>query len=786
MSKAQSGIPMTASDWTQRVVRWLLFATLLVPVMVFPGFFFPFVTVRAVYFRVLVEVALALVLVLLLRREVVFFRRDVVLWSLVAWTLANTLAAVFGVAFMRSFFGDHERMGGVWFWVHMLGYYVALRIAFRMEDWWRFFRASVTVAAAVSAYGLVQHWFHPFTFGIGGVNAGATVGNPGLLAGYLLANVAFCAMLGVRARPAARLAYVAVGLVLATTIVLSGNRSSLLALAIGSGVALATHTLLPGRFRTHKALVAGLLLSAAVALPFLARLDAAQPVVSRIPVLTKLSWGVDSSRVIQWRAAVDGIRERPLLGVGPENYQIVWNGFYHPEMYRFLADTRWDRAHNAYLEAFSTAGVVGFLSLLAVWLAMLLSAGRAELRSHAGNADRFGPSPGGEGSVAIGFFAAYAFYLFFWFFDLNASMLWIAVAAFVASRALGSRLVEFGEPRPRRAQTTMVLAFGAVGLAALLYVHAFQTLRMARTLTRAGNRSLPMHQTLAAFESVFASPAPVTQHALLMYAGRLRDLYPSFPLIRSDPRRAQLFDRSFSLAVTEFARQERQDPLNERMLVQEARVLILGAYYYDDSRLYDAALTKLHRAVELAPRRVNTHLVLGVAYLNSKRPRQALQIFQQAYAVYPPHGQTHSYLAEAYSALDRPDSAALWLRSAVSRGYSPDPDFVERVASQLAAAGDARAAAELQWDYVRGKTGPAFLWSAGLAHPDPVNAGLATAAAELFAFAGDTAREGVVRAAAPALCVRPLPLASVAAAAISRSLDRAPTCEEPWRSANAF
>src|SRR5687768_9032981 len=130
---------VTADIPVVRLGRWLLYATLLVPVVVFPGFLFPFVTIRAVYFRVLVEVASGILLFLVLRREVrSTLRGDAFFWALLAWTAANALAAVFGVAPLRSLFGDHERMGGVWFWMHLLAYYVALRTFLRPEDWRRF------------------------------------------------------------------------------------------------------------------------------------------------------------------------------------------------------------------------------------------------------------------------------------------------------------------------------------------------------------------------------------------------------------------------------------------------------------------------------------------------------------------------------------------------------------------------------------------------------------------------------------------------------------------------
>lgn len=770
-----------------RSVRWLLYATLLVPIVVFPGFLFPFVTIRAVYFRVLVEIAAALLLYLVLRRElVVSFRRDLVFWALLAWIAVNTVAAAFGVAPMRSVFGDHERMAGVWLWAHFLAYYVVLRTALRPDDWWRFLRVAITVAAVVAGYGLLQLWFRPFNFGIGGVEAGSTIGNGGLLAVYLLANIAFCAMLAVRARPRAAIAYVAIALLLTVALVFSGNRSSTLALLIGAGVAVFSYAALAGSLRGRRALAAGAIFALTMALPFVTRLSWARPVTQRIPALGRLSSGVDSSRVIQWRAAVDGIRERPLLGVGPENYQVIWSQYQHPEMHRFISDSRWDRAHNAYLDAFATAGIFGFLALLAVWVALGWSAKAAADRASSREGSlAAGEPPGAVEAVALGFFVAYAFYLFFWFFDLNSTMLWIAAAAFVAGRATGAPLIEIGEPREKRWQTTMVLGIGGVALASVLYVHGFETLRMARTLDHARKPDQPLDEVLRDYESVFGSPAPVTQHAFLMYAGRLRDLHPRFTEIRSDPIQAGLFDRAFVLAITEFERQARQDPLNERVLVQHARVLMLGAYYYGNARLYESALDKLRRAVELSPRRVNTHLVLGVAYLNAKRPDLALQVFQQAYAVYPPLGQTHAYLAEAYSELDQPDSAAAWLRSAFEHGHIPDRALLRDVARDLAAAGNPRAAADLILDYLRSQRGPSFMW-ADRGRESWIDAQLAADAAELFHEAGDMERARAIRASAPAMCFRPGPLLSLAGRPSQLTwMGPAPDCRHPWQSGDA-
>lgn len=772
----------TPSSRLSAVARGLLYSTALVPIVVVPGFFFPYVTTRAVYFRVLVQLATAVLLYLSVRRRAtVSFRRDVVLFALVAWVGANALAAVFGASPIRSFFGDHERMGGVWFWLHLVAYYVLLRTFFESAHWAVFFRLHLAVATIVAMCGMVVARLQPFSRFVAPIEAGSTIGNAGLLAPYLLAALALCVILAITAGKRARVAYFAIGLVLVTGIVLSGNRSSTLGLLVGAGSAVACYALWLGRLQGWRIALVVAPLAAAVALPFLAGAPWAKPVTSRVYVLSKLSSGVDSIRVIQWHAAVEGIRDRPLMGVGPENYQIVWSRFYHPEMYRFIADSRWDRAHNAYLDAFSTAGILGFLSLLAVFLALGWSAWQAA-RAGVHRADQMvtARQPAAGVAVALGFSVAYAFFLAFWFFDLNSTMLWIALGAFVASRASGEPLFTFGPALARRWQSTMVLALGAVALAGVLYVHGFETLRMARNLDRVRDPRLSQEEILQRYRSVFASPAPVTQHVFVMYAANLASMRPRFQEIRANAVSGALFDRAFILAIEEFERQAVRDPYNERVSVQHARVLILGAYYYDNIRLYESALRRLERAVELAPRRVPTRLSLGMAYLNIQRPREALVEFDTAYTLYPPHGQTAAYIGLAHASLKENRQAVAWLKRAVAAGYELDRAILTRVLSGIANSGEPALGADYISYFLISKYGPASMWELA-SGGDAEDYRLAIFASDLFLRGGEVAKATDLASAAARLCERTVPLPTLARSALRADSVPVPDCRQPWR-----
>ena len=136
----------------------LLLASLLVPLIVGSDFFFPYVVPRNIFFRVVVEIgAAALVVALCFGRKTLDLRSEPILWSLVAFLAAASLSAAFSPASTHSFFGDFERMGGVWAWLHLVVFFLLLR-ALRDEDWSWVLNAALVVSLFVSLTAIWQHF----------------------------------------------------------------------------------------------------------------------------------------------------------------------------------------------------------------------------------------------------------------------------------------------------------------------------------------------------------------------------------------------------------------------------------------------------------------------------------------------------------------------------------------------------------------------------------------------------------------------------------------------------
>src|SRR5689334_2882985 len=178
-------------SWRNAIIV-LLLASLFVPLIIGSGFFFPYVVPRNIYFRVVVELGIAaLVLSVCFTGKTIDLRDEPIFWSLLLFVAASLLSALFSPARMHSLFGDFERMGGVWAWVHLLLFFVLLR-TLRDEDWPWILNGALIVSIIISILAIAEHVQFAASPLPGGVVAPstATIGNSGLLAAYLLMGIA--------------------------------------------------------------------------------------------------------------------------------------------------------------------------------------------------------------------------------------------------------------------------------------------------------------------------------------------------------------------------------------------------------------------------------------------------------------------------------------------------------------------------------------------------------------------------------------------------------------------
>jgi O-antigen ligase len=682
----------------------LLLASLLVPIIVPVGFFFPYVVPRNIFFRVIAELgAVALVWGLCFRDEELDLRYEPIFWALVAFVGAALLSALFSPARYHSLFGDFERMGGVWAWLHLSLFFLLLR-ALRDEEWSWVLNAALIVSTFVGISTILEHSTIAAATRLPDAMLSAsssTIGNSGLLAAYLLFGVALGAYLA-STSARFRLLYLAAAGANLLAMNYAENRSTVIGLAlgavVGSVIFAAVHTaprwrwIAPAIALSLALLVVGI--SKAIrAFPSSELLRDAPTVLQRL-ALTNPAGG-DESRTMQWRAAIEGFKDRPLIGYGLENHNLVWSAHLDPAIYRLDTDV-FDRTHNQYLELLATTGLIGALAFLSIWLAIgvtLIRAYRDERISAASLA------------ILSALQIAYAIFLFFWFVDLNSTMLWILFAALIASRENPNGVMRTALEGSRLSRgVARALAAGSVMVVTVaLYSEGYVTLRASRALDRVDSPGASVGQALGEFNILASAPGHQTAHTPLIMGQYLASLRPRYAEMRRRPAERRKLEAAFAGTDAAFRREIHRDTLNDRLYTHYAGLLLNEARFYGSGSYVEGAVASLNRAIELSPHRIQPRMLLATAYTEDADPDRARAVLEDAVKIDPDLGEPRYALAENYLRRGRSDSALTLLESSLTRRYVGEPEIYLAIGKRLELSGRGGAAAKLYSSYLEAK-----------------------------------------------------------------------------------
>ena len=371
--------------WIVRIGICLVPAT---PLVVGSGVIFPFVVGKAVFARSVIEITFACWAALVLFHPRRRPSRSWVIAAFAGWLLVSWVAGMLGVSPTRSLWSTYERMQGVFDLAHWFLFTLMAGSVFRTAaDWRLLFGVNLAFGFAVCAGGLL-HRYGLMDLGLPSDahdRLGSTLGNPMYLGAYATVNAligmaffvqalgrpAGTALRRLRNAGAAGLWAVAAGVHL-WAMWLSGTRSALAAL-VAALLVLAAY---PVRGWETAGRVAGalaaLILATVVSLVLTAPTTVLEPLVGSSAMWNRIQTeddGPDPSLELRKHFAAAGLRaflDRPVLGWGSQNFLIAW-GRYHRTDAEFFGD----HSHNKLVEELTTAGLLGLLSYLAVWTAML-------------------------------------------------------------------------------------------------------------------------------------------------------------------------------------------------------------------------------------------------------------------------------------------------------------------------------------------------------------------------------------------------------------------------------
>lgn len=359
-----------------------IYAGLLVPLMFIPVVIFPFVFSKLVFFQIVIGLTFPAYLALAWMEPAYRPRKHALTLAITAYFLAMALSVVFAVDPMRAWWGNQERMNGLFTLLHFFAWLVmATGVLRRWDDWRRLLNYEVALSGIMALVAIAQRFDPGLLLFQAGGRVGGLVDNPIYMAAYQIFNLFFLTLLFWKVKSRNwRIFYLVIAALDLTSFTLAQSRGALVGLAAGI-VALSAYYGFVTKDKKIRVRILGALglLFATYGALFLMR-DI--PVIATSPVSRFLDVRATvSTRLIAWNIAWDGFLERPLTGWGLDNFHILFNEKYNPESLRFGSYETWfDRAHNTVLDVLSMTGILGFLSFFSIFGAILYVTLRAYRR----------------------------------------------------------------------------------------------------------------------------------------------------------------------------------------------------------------------------------------------------------------------------------------------------------------------------------------------------------------------------------------------------------------------
>jgi O-antigen ligase len=588
-------------DIAKQVARWVaLGALFLIPLA-------PLIVANTYFF--LIELAVVAWAVLALLDKEYRPRYSWISTVVVAFVAWMFIADSFASNAAKSFWSNFERMEGWILLIHLLGFFFASSAVLRVEKKWRaWFLMSLGVSAIVSGYALLQLG-GSLAIHQGSTRIDATLGNSAYLAVYLLFNVFIALWLALTEKYSwLKWSLIALAALEAVLLFYTETRGTIIGLVLGLTLAAFLTALTANKRARRAAAGAFVFIFILVGGFYLARnsdLVQNNHVLQRI---ASISLNDGATRFTIWHMALQGVRERPIVGWGQEGFNYIFNKYYDPSLYK--QEPWFDRAHNAFIDWLTAGGVPAFLLYLSLFGSALVLLWRSSELSRP------------ERIALTAALVGYAVHNLFVFDNLYSYIYFFALLALIDSQV--SRPIA----RLERASvlsaadgTMYALPVAAVSAFALVWLVNVPGMQVAsKLITALSPSSKGIGGNIALFQDLAKHPS---------FAGQeVREQLVSFAASVAQNAQATSAEKqqALTLAVSEMQKQVAAYPLDAREHLQLSYVYRIGG---DGA----SALKEVAAATELSPKKEAMWIERGSLAWDMGDVKAAQEYFNTAYAL---------------------------------------------------------------------------------------------------------------------------------------------------------
>jgi len=330
---------------------------------------------------------------------------------LLAFVACLILATLFSQDIMFSFFGSPGRAGGLLNYLFLFIFAVLLAVLTQEKDWKTMFKFLLGIGLAVSLLGFVQYFgiLKNIFISSEGSRVNSFMGNSSFLAVYMLflSFLSFTLFLQEKTRKI-KIIYFCLFLIFIFTILITGSRATYLGVLAGfiyffffypvksasqnetafreagqsnrtSSVKNILSQFSSGvyfKFKLLKLVSASFLVFAVLIVflfnffPQISEKNKLLELVSDRLSIERIVKDLTGTRLVAWQMTLKAIKDKPLLGWGPENFYIGFEKYYDPIPFNRQRPW-WDRAHNIFLDIAVTSGVFSAILYFSFWVVLL-------------------------------------------------------------------------------------------------------------------------------------------------------------------------------------------------------------------------------------------------------------------------------------------------------------------------------------------------------------------------------------------------------------------------------
>ncbi len=351
-----------------------VFLSLVTPLIIQDSFLFPFISPKVFFFRTVIEISLFFYILLAIKEPAFRPKMSRLTYIVTGFILVATIASVFGIDPYRSFWGNIERGEGLLTLYHVFAMFFIITQTFKS----RRILTSLLHALALSVFAVSIYAFRQFLDVDGVINTSgsrlsATIGNASFFAGYLLFGIFLSAWFAFSNRYLwVRIAYTLIGLFEIFILVRTETRGAFIGLIVGALVSVLACLFLSNKKTVKIYATASILII--ILSSVIVWWQRESPLVNNVALLRRLTTisfddVTTQSRLLTWDSSWQGAKDRPILGYGWENYNVAFNKYFNPGIYRDQGSQIWfDRAHNIVFDVLVSSGIVGLLFYMLLFL----------------------------------------------------------------------------------------------------------------------------------------------------------------------------------------------------------------------------------------------------------------------------------------------------------------------------------------------------------------------------------------------------------------------------------